>query len=191
MDYTRNEDYYFRSEREGSAFNAVLDVLFIEGSSPETEPVTYEEAIQQANIDDIAGDVNLIESYITTARIQCETFACMSFISREIESVVNNSLGGIYLPYGPIIAVSSVYDKDDNEITSDSYKVLGVKFKQLSYPMRDYLKVTYTAGWTELPQIFKTAILQQVAYLYEHRGDEKADTFSPIAASLLKPHMRQ
>ena len=188
MNYTRNEDYYFRGTRGGAAFNAVLDVLFIEGSSPETEPVTYEEAIQQANIDDIAGDQDLIEAFITTARIQCETFACISFISREIEAVVNNSLGGIYLPYGPVTDVSSVVDKEGEVV---EFTVDGVKWKQLREPDYAYLKVTYTAGYETLPQIFKTAILQQVAYLYEHRGDEKADTFSPIAASLLKPHMRQ
>ena len=167
--------------------NVVLDTEFIEDSYPPDEPVTYEEAITQANIDDIAGDQDLIEAYIVTARQQCEAFVNMSLINREVVAIVNNSLGGIYLPYGPVIEVFSVTDKEDVEV---DYKIDGVKWKQLRYPEYNWLKVIYTAGYSELPQVFKRAILQQVAYLYEHRGDEKADTFSPLAASTLNPHRR-
>ncbi len=205
MDYTRNEDYYPRDQAIcGAKFNAVIDIQFVEGSSPPTEPVTVAEAKQQAIIDDSIMDDTLIESYITTARIQLETFTGLSFLQREIIAIVNNSLGGIYLPYGPIANVLSIFDENDVEITSDSYKVLGIQFKQLKYPIRNYLKITYNAGYETLPQVFKTAILQQVAYLYENRGDvevvannysqENRNTgynLSQIAKQLVKPYVRR
>ena len=191
MDYTRNEDYYgTRNASEGVAFNAVLDCLFVEDSSPVTEPVTVAEAMAQANIDNIGGDDTLIEAYITTARMQCENYTGIGFIEREVIAVVNNSLGNIFLPYGPVASITSVYDLNDNEITADEYKVSGVKWTQFRYPAAAWLKITYVAGYNELPQLLKTALLQQVAYLYEHRGDEDKNTFSPIAKSLLQPIRR-
>jgi hypothetical protein len=187
MDYRSNEDYYRQDEGCGALFNAVLDILFIEGSSAPIEPVTYEEAIQQANIDDLGQDRSLVEAYITTARMQCEGYTGIGFIARTIQAQINNSLGSIYLPYGPIGTVTTVKNEagDDQEFT-----ILGVQWKQLKSPAYRNITVTYTAGYTELPEVFKTAILQQVAYLYEHRGDEYSGSLSMVAKSLLQPHRR-
>jgi hypothetical protein len=187
MDITHNEDRLTQMDVAGANYNAVIDILFIEGSSVPTEPVTLAEALVQANIDNIAGDNSLIESYITTARMQCEGYCNIGFINRDIQAVVNNTLGNIYLPYGPVGDVSTVTDMDGNAV---DYEVKSVHWKTLHKPQRDNLTVKYNAGYSALPQVFKTALLQQVAYLYEHRGDEKADTFSPIAKSLLNPHRR-
>ena len=201
MDYTRNEDYYFQNNQQRATnFNSIIDVQFVEGSFAPDEPVTIEEAKAQAIIDDSIPDDTLIQSYITTARQQCEAYIGLSFLQREIQAIVNNSLGNIYLPYGPIQEVLSIYGEDDVEIKSDSYKILGLGFKQIKYPMRNYLKVTYMAGYSELPQVFKTAILQQVAYLYENRGYENviestntksmSYNLSTVAKQLLLPYRR-
>lgn len=191
MDYTKNEDYYTTDRLASTAnYNCIIDISLIEDSSNATEPVTLAEALAQANIDNITNEDALIESYITVARMQCEGYTGIGFIEREVVAIVNNTLGNIYLPYGPIASVTTVTDIDGNVIDADSYKISGVKFKQVVYPCKNWLQVNYIAGYAELPQVFKTAILQQVAYLYEHRGDEKADTFSPLAKSLLKPFRR-
>lgn len=190
MDYRRNEDRVFNRRETGgcAAFNAVLDVLFVEGSSPDVEPVTLAEALAQANIDNLGQDNALIEAYITTARIQCEGYTSIGFINRQVQAVVNNSLGGIYLPYGPIGEVSTV---TNIEGLNQEFEVTGVQWKQLRKPLNNRLTVTYQAGYSELPELFKTALLQQVAYLYEHRGDEsKVGELSPVAKSLLQPHRR-
>jgi len=187
MDYRRNEDRIQITDQQGANYNAVIDILFVEDSSPPTEPVTLDEALAQANIDNLGQDNALIDAYITTARVQCEGYCNIGFIPRTIQAVINNALGNIYLPYGPVDDVSAVTDIDGNVI---EFKISGVQWKQIRTPQQNNLTVIYTAGYSELPQVFKTAILQQVAYLFEHRGDEKADTFSPIAKSLLQPYRR-
>lgn len=187
MNYTTNEDRIFSERPTKAAFNAVVDVLFIEDSGF-TEPVTVAEALQLANIDDLGQDNSLIEVLITTARQQCEAYTNIGFIRRQIQAVVNNSIGGVSLPYGPVAEVIRVEDADGAE---QEYTARGVQFMTLQKPVSDYLKITYNAGYSELHQVFKTAILQQVAYLYRHRGDEdKVGTLSPLVKSLLKPHRR-
>lgn len=187
MDYTKNEDRIFSEQPSRAAFNAVIDVLFVEDSGF-SEPVTVAEALQLANIDDLGQDNSLIEVLITTARQQCEAYTNTGFIRRQVQAVVNNSIGGVTLPYGPVAEVIRVEDADNVE---QEYKTRGVAFTTLQEPISDYLKVTYNAGYDVLPQIYKTAVLQQVAYLYRHRGDEdKVGTLSPLVKSLLKPHRR-
>lgn len=176
-----------RQQSAGAVYNNVIDILFVEDSSPATEPVTYAEAIQQANIDDLGQDSNLIEAYIVTARMQCEGYTGIGFINRTIQAVIRNPLGNIYLPYGPIDTLLTAKDKEGEDI---EVELLGVQWKQVK-TVFDYATLTYTAGYSELPQVFKTAILQQVAYLYENRGDEnKLGELSPVAKSLLHPFKR-
>lgn len=186
MDYRSNEDYYPWRQNNGAAYNNIIDVLFVEDSSPVTEPATYAEALVQCNIDDQAQDVALINSYITTARMQCEAYTGIGFIYRTIQAVIRNQLGDIYLPYGPIGTVQSAVNQDGDAI---EVKIDGIQWKTVRTVFLD-ATLTYTAGYAELPTVFKTALLQQVAYLYEHRGDEQAGQFSPVVKSLLQPHRR-
>lgn len=187
MNYTANEDRIFSTLPTRPAHNAVIDVLFVEESGFD-EPVTVAEALQLCNIDDLGQDTALIEVLITTARQQCEAYTNIGFIQRTVTAVVNNSLGDIYLPYGPVVEVDSVEYKDG---TAADYEVFGVAFKQLATPKAEWLKVTYTAGYSDLLRDFKTAILQQVNYLDKNRGDaDKMATLSPMAKTILKPHRR-
>jgi uncharacterized phiE125 gp8 family phage protein len=188
MDYYKNID-----NREGNysvTFNAVLDVQFND-PDPVIEPVTLEEALNHCLIDDLGQDNAIVEAFITTAREMCEDYTGVGFINRNVEAVVNNSAGSIYLPYGPVGEINEIMDIDENIIPDTDYKVTGPKFKQLSYPKRSWLSVNYEAGYIDLPKVLKTAILMQVAYLYEHRGDEQTGQFSPDAKALLNPHKRK
>ena len=116
MDYRRNEDRICNDVSNGGNFNAVLDIFFVEDSSPVTEPVTLAEALVQANIDNLGQDNFLVEAYITTARMQCEGYTGIGFIERQVQAVLNNTLGFIYLPYGPINEVTGVTDIDGNAV---------------------------------------------------------------------------
>lgn len=186
MDYRRNEDMRINGNT-GANYNCVYDVYFIEGSVEPTEPVTRAEALAHCIIDDLGQDNSIVDAFITAARQQCEAFTGIGFINREIQATINNTCGNIYLPYGPVTDVTTVTDADGNEQT---YKLRGARFKSISEPLQDNLIVTYTAGYTELPQVLKTALLQQISYLYQHRGDEDKGELSPVAKSLLKPFKR-
>lgn len=188
MDYRANVDKIQFSDGPNARFNSIYDINFVDVDPPPAEPVTLAEALAHCLIDNLGQDNSIVEAFITTARQMCEIYTGIGFINRDIVCTLNNSLGGIYLPYGPIVDVISVKDYDGNTVSN--IKLIGVRYKQLAEPNYSFLEVEYNAGFTELPQLFKTALLAQVAYLYEHRGDEKEGTLSPVMKSILNPHRR-
>ncbi len=171
----------------------------------DTEPVSLLEAKNWLKID-VDDDDNLVTDIITAARQQCEHYLKISLIERTITARLINDLNNIELPYGPVDEVSEVKDADDNVIDTDNYTVRGVAFKTLDYTgisavsvtvngpsgCNNELTVTYTAGYAaeDVPKYFKNAILNQIAWLYEHRGDELSEELSPAAIIKLKPHRR-
>lgn len=177
-------------------FNAVTDVTFSNEDSQ--EPITLEEAKVFCRID-LDGDEiedDLISSLITTARQQCEGYVNMSFINRTVTAYLNNSCGNIYLPYGPVRQDSGSSDSGssiqlfncEDEAITDAV-IVGDRFPSIQKPALKFIKAVYDAGYGVLPKKFKTAILQQVGYLYENRGDEVAqNTLSPMSKTILKPH---
>lgn len=158
-------------------YNAVLDVKLTEASTP-TEPVTLEEAKEWCKIElAITEEDSLITELIKTARLQVEGFLNISLVDKTVEAHLNNSLGGVELPYQPIKDFTLLKDEDETTLTTDEYKLQGVFFKTIKSPCDAYLIANYTTGYSNtnpLPKQFKTAVLQQVAYLYENRGDTPA-----------------
>lgn len=168
-------------------FNAVLDVYFLDESGNGIEPITLNQVKDWLKIDTTDED-SLLNNITTAARILCEQYTNISFIQRKVIAIVNNSLGSIELPYSPIGEILDLQDVDGNELTD--YEVTGVVHKRLKTPEKDYLRVKYTAGFTTLPQNYKTALLTAIAYIYEHRGDEQFGELSPMAKTFLKPLRR-
>jgi len=142
----------------GPAYNAVLNVSFTDGAV--TEPVTLQEAKDWCRID-VADDDSLITSLITAARIMCENYANLSFIKRTVTAKIKNGLGGFVAPYGPVIGTPTATDSDGNAITDFD----------LDNSYSGNTTVTYQAGYETLPQNLKTALLNQISFLYENRGD--------------------
>ncbi len=171
--------------------NNVLDVKFSGGITD--EPVSLAEAKAWIKVDDgINDDDDLIVELITTARIQCEGYLCVSLIARSVEAILNNSLGGIELPYGPVNDFTSLKDENDQTINAENYTLQGLDFKTLKSPCSKYLKAKYTAGYADVPTHFKEAVLQQVTHLYENRGDNsQANSLSEMAKQTLKPYCRR
>lgn len=139
-----------------------------------TEPVTKDEVKAFCKLSTGTAEDTLLDIFITAAREQCEAYSNISFIPRTVTAIVTNLCGGIFLPYGPTLAITSITDQDGNVLTTDDYKVQGDKWKQLLTPKQDGLIVVYTAGYGttyDFPKELKLAILQQVFYLYENRGE--------------------
>jgi len=168
-------------------YNTVIDVQFNDGVI--TEPVQLSEAKDFCKID-ISTDDTLITAIIIGARQQCEAYTGVGFVEHSITAVLNNSNGGIYIPYGPIIDVISVEDNEGNTLILDSdYTLQGNEFKRLLYPKTDEVTIEYTAGYAELPTVLKTALLNQIYYIYDNRS-QGIDDISPIAKLLLNPYRR-
>lgn len=142
----------------GPAYNAVLSTSFTDGTV--TEPVTLQEAKDWCAIDVPDNDA-LITSLITAARIICENYANLSFIKRTVTAKIKNGLGGFVAPYGPVIGDPTAKDSDNADIADFDF--------DNSYSGN--ITVTYQAGYETLPQNLKTALLNEIGFLYENRGD--------------------
>jgi hypothetical protein len=145
----------------GPAYNAVISVSFEDEAT--TEPILLQEAKDWMRID-VQDDDGLITKLIKAARIVCENYANLSLINRTVTAKIHNGLGNFYLPYGPVMGdIIHISDTDDIEITDYNIKD--------SYA--DDIIITYDAGYETLPENFRTAILDQAAFMYQNRGDAK------------------
>ena len=173
-------------------FNAVLDASF---SDDGDEPVTKDEVKAFCKLTTGTAEDDLLDMMIAAARRQCEDYAGLSLVERKITATLTNLNGNIYLPYGPVMEVSKVYDSSGAELTTADYKLSGVEFLQLVTPTQERLKVEYTAGYGSttwaLPGELKIAVLQQVFYLYNTRGETaQASRSGTVVELTLSPQAR-
>lgn len=168
-------------------YNSVLDVQFQDGII--TEPVTLTEAKNFCKID-ISTDNDLINVLITAARQMCEAYTGVGFVEHEAVAVLNNMNGDIYIPYGPMIAINSVENEQGTVLILDTdYTLGGNEFKRLRTPLVNNITIDYSTGYTTLPESLKTALLNQVYYLYDNRS-VGVDDISPIAKIILNLYKR-
>lgn len=159
----------------GPAYNAVLSVSF--SSEATTEPFDLAAAKAWLRVD-ISDDDTLITALIKAARIACEKYANQSFIARSVTAKIHNGLGNFTLPYGPVVSIASIKDGAD---TLSDYDIAD--------PWDNDLVVIYTTGYTTLPEDIKVAIKNQLAFMYENRGDaEKASGLSELSKLILNSY---
>lgn len=181
--------------------NYVLYTSFDEGTP--TEPVTLDEAKGYLiiSLTETAFDT-LITQLIITARQQLEGYLNRSLIDKTVTATVVNEVGSMHLPYiGDEITITGVTDNEGDTI--DDYEIFDDMFcvnpATTATPANNFYtrcitaaKVTYTVAYPNgIKSEFKTAIMQQVAWLYERgRGDEFTQAISPIVKINMKPYRR-
>lgn len=168
---------------------------------PETEPVTLEEAKEHLEYDSDNKDA-YIDILITAARKICETYTGLSFVTQErsikLDRFPWSGYGYIYVPYGPVQAVTSITYVDAEGTVVDITEGTDFEIDTQSAVARffpvdetgaaghwptDILRranvvtITYQTGYDPasgepLPAQAKIAILRLVAKMFEHRGDE-------------------
>ena len=151
---------------------------------PGVEPVTIAEVKAYCKIDTGTIDDDILTELIITARQQAEDFTNISIVARSVTVVVKNLNGGIYLPYCPFLSLTSIKDQYGNDIDPANYILSGTMFPQLIKPCWDRMTLVYEAGYGIPPSKIKTAILQQVFYLYENRGESAVISRSGVVAEL-------
>lgn len=157
-------------------------------SQPEAEPVTLEEAKLYMNVDYSEKNA-IITSLITASRQLLEDKFDLGIIAKELQVIIDNSAGGFALTGYPIGEVTAE-DRDGNSVT---LTITGEDCKYVEAPCDCYLKLTYTSGYAadQVPEVYKTAIKEQVLWMFEHLGDEDfADKVCPMATMSLKPYRR-
>lgn len=126
---------------------------------------------------------------------------------KELEEYTTRSIGsqvrvwtvdvGAYvetlIPYGPVNTLTTVAEKTDYNTyetltqftdfdTDGQADMTFVPFWTSRY------KLTYTAGYTTLPEGLKAAWLNEIAYRYEHRGDEQISGVCEATKVLANPY---
>lgn len=155
--------------------------------APESEPVTIDEAKAWCKVDGTDEDA-IFTRLIKVARIMCESYAGLSFITQtRVVKLDRFGCRDVILPYGPVTEVTEFAYKDGNgdtqtvaadTYTLDTQSALAKVRVTDTWPDTDRtlnnVEITYTAGYAadEVPEIAKQAILMQVATMYENRQDE-------------------
>jgi len=190
MDYRSNEDYYYRNNGYRATlgnglYNSTHSTNINWAAVGNPEPVTYEEMITWGKIDSNA-EASLIDSLIVASRAMVEQYTNTGLIARAITADINNANGGFTLPYGPVNDTPTAVDWQGTALTIEYY------FDQLQTPL-GRMRITYTGGFAAgtVPEIYKTAIMQQCLYMYENRGDiEVSQRLSPMVQVILNPLIR-
>jgi len=114
------------------------------------------------------------------ARIACEFYANLSLINRTVTAKIKNRLGDFTPPYGPLKAITSATDSDGSAISD-------FDFDKAYYGK---ITVVYTAGYTTIPENLKTAVKNQIAWMYENRGDEALKSMMSEESKLILNQVR-
>lgn len=140
---------------------------------PSVEPVTLPEVKRHLNLlflnqteetYNFSDDDGYLTDLIPQCRESLEIYCGISMTERTLRVTVQNNRGSIELPYGPVKEVTGVTDYDGGDV---EYKTRG---GILISPCE--ATVTYTAGYEVVPPGLKRALLEEIAWRYNHRGDE-------------------
>lgn len=139
-------------------------------------------------------DDTYIDALITQCRKAIENYCSVKIGTQTL--IVTADLCGYeetILPYGPNQSVSEVTYKNGTSYSTATlntdYEIDG-QFQKTFIPYFDArYKITYTTGYTSLPDDLKLAILNEIAYRYTHRGEEQEfKRISEEARKLAQPY---
>jgi len=178
--------------------NLLLDYKDITDESGDpTEPISLQVAKDYLRLEGWQGedesgsefefDDDLISVMITAARMKAESFCGISIISHTWKVLLTNCAGDFELPFGPVIELTSIKNKNDDDISS--YKLRGFSFQFLEYPRQELLTLEYTAGYDEVPAEIILAITQMVWYWYNIRGTIDATSFQAGISNVMIPEI--
>lgn len=150
-------------------------------SSP-AEPITLTE-VKGHLIITSTDDDTLLNSLITQARKAIENYCHISIARQQITTILIFD-DELELPYGPMTDLISVetasvtqgsgpvtYETDTNNWNTD-----GSRYQTFAGTPGLRYRLIYMAGYDSCPSDLKLAILNEIAFRYENRG-ESMDTF--------------
>lgn len=136
------------------------------------EPVTLEQAKEACRVDFDEDDA-LLTRMISQCRRVIENFCNISIVSKQV-SVVMDLITRTELPLGPVSGdIISFKDRNGNDIDTSFYRVSGISFKAIE-PLSHFLynsTLVYNTGYAVVDEDLKLAILSEISFRYENRGD--------------------
>jgi uncharacterized phiE125 gp8 family phage protein len=166
----------------------IVDVSLIESSGGSagtpTEPVTVAEAKARLIID-FDDDDELLSQLITSCRQTIENYCHISIVEKIVTVTADSScyVKGYSnkfqeLPYGPVKSFLSAgyMDQDTDLVTLDlneGYFLKGSDYQSIRVPGNyENAILSYIAGYDECPAQLKEAILAEIVFRYETRGEK-------------------
>jgi uncharacterized phiE125 gp8 family phage protein len=134
-----------------------------------TEPLSLTDAKTWLRVT-FSTDDGVISSLITSARSWLEQFTGVGFGARKLTAyiTIEDYSKDFELPYGPVKTIVKVYDKDgEADLDSSLYELYGGK---LRFKTTGEFYVTYTCGYSSLPDPLLQDIKRIVAWGYQNRG---------------------
>jgi uncharacterized phiE125 gp8 family phage protein len=174
--------------------NSIIDINKTEDSAE--EPVTLEEVKAHIVVDHTLDDT-LLTALITQCRKSIENYCSISMVQKTIALISDWNHDG-NLPAGPVVEISEVKFRAD--VRSDYSTLVADQdfFLEGNYftsNLQGRHKITYTAGPESIEDDLKLALLNEIAYRYESRGDQvnryaaQNVGLSEGADELLKPYI--
>ena len=168
---------------------------------PALEPVTLAEAKAWLRVESGDDEDGLITALIAAARVRCEWHCGRAFVTQTWTLWLDKVGDGvILLPLPPLVSVDRVtlYAADDSAAILDEsvYRADVPGGRVILAGAHPGLRavnaaaIVFTAGYggaADVPAPLKSAILQSVAWLYEHRGGDAAPV-PESALALLAPY---
>lgn len=168
----------------------VIDYELTEDGYYSEEPVSLSLAKQYCRILTGTEEDDLINLFISSARLAIEKFTGLSLVAKVAQTMILAPQQGFEIPFGP---VTSAITWVDNGKTGSSMQTIGFDFPKTETPYSIVTIATYNCGYTNstLPVELKNAILFQVNFLYENRGDQSDQgTLCKAAANLARKYSR-
>lgn len=159
------------------AYNLILDytnteVGYING------PITLERAKSfcRAENTSAAQDVDF-SLWIFAARAKVEQYTGLSLIPRSIVAILAAPQGDMELPFGPVTGTPAFVNE---QAVAQTITTRGLNFPFIVEPIT-YTKATYTAGYAdgECPEELQQAMLTQICFWWENRGDQSDRGWCP------------
>lgn len=163
-------------------------------------PVTLDEAKDYCRVD-INDEDTLVSSLIGAAVTHAESITGRRFVSQQWRMDIEKFTSEILLPYPNLISVDSIayYDTANAQQTLNSsiYDVNGIghigsvkasygqSFPSV-YPRDDAVQITFTCGYSAVPEGIKTAVNAIVSQLYYCRGERLDNDF---VCAMLGPYI--
>jgi hypothetical protein len=148
------------------AYNIIVDYTNTEISYV-NGPITVEQAKAFCRAENTSTEQDVLFAlWIRAARTKIEQYCGISLIPRNIVAVLQAPQGRMELPFGPITSTPTFVDENNTA--------------QVIVNPIGYTKATYTAGYAngQVPEELQEAIMLQVAYWWENRGDQEVQGWS-------------
>jgi hypothetical protein len=162
-------------------------------AQPTTWPVTLAEVKAHLHITDTDNDTQLTALYKQVTK-EVEGY-CGIAIGTQTKVWTFDFCAGVErtIPYGPVASITTVEQKTAINnyvalVVNTSYELSGESIKSINVFTGGRCKITYVTGTDPVDEDLKLGILNEVAYRYENRGDEKKDGWSIEAWGLIIRH---